>query len=112
MKSSTKTGRKKRSMFQIQVRQISGRGEGITDETITDISACYDKIYENFTNATQKDKDELVDELNKISDDLGTNFASGDKDDFIIACTDVNNKTSFVELLIDYGLEVEINEKA
>ena len=111
MKNTTKTGRKKRTMFQIQVRQISGRGEGITDETITDISACYDKIYENFSKADQKDKDELVEELNKIVDELGDNFASGDKDDFIIACTDVNNKTFFVELLVDYGLEVEINER-
>ena len=43
--------------------------------------------------------------------ELGDAFASGNKQDFIIACTDVNNKTFFVELLIDYGLEVEISEK-
>ena len=49
--------------------------------------------------------------MNNIVDDLGNNFASGDKDDFIIACTDVNNKTFFVELLVDYGLEVEITER-
>ena len=59
----------------------------------------------------EKDKDELVVELNKIVDELGDTFAKGDKDDFIMACTDINNKTIFVELLIDYGLEVEITEK-
>ena len=44
-------------------------------------------------------------------EELGDTLAAGDKDDFIIACTDINNKTLFVELLVDYGLEVEITEK-
>ena len=48
MMKETKTGRKKKSIFQIQVRQISGRGEGITDETITDISSYYPQIYEHY----------------------------------------------------------------
>ena len=112
MLNSTKTGRKKRSMFQqYQVKQTSSTGEGITDETITDISSSYDKLFEKYQNASQQDKDDLVEELNKIVDELGDNFTSGDKDDFIIACTDINNKTFFVELLIDYGLEVEILER-
>ena len=45
-----------------------------------------------------------------MQDDLGDNFASGDEDQFINACTDVHNKTSFVDLLIDFGLEIEITE--
>ena len=111
MLTTTKTGRKKKSIFQIQVRQISGRGEGITDDTITDITREFDKIYANFQKASQEDKDEFVTELNNIVDEFGDTFASGNKDDFIIACTDVNNKTFFIELLIDYGLEIEISEK-
>ena len=111
MKNQTKTGRKKRSLFRIQVRQISGRNEGITDGTISDITARYNELYENFTKASKEDRDELVEELNNMSDELGDELASGDQGKFICACTEINNKEEFVDLLIDFGLEIEISEK-
>ena len=116
IKYTTKTGRKKKRVLQLLVREISGRGEGFTDETITNILNGYDKMYYDFSKSDpedkelQLDKEQLVKELNEIADDLGDKFASGDKGKFTRACTDVNNKTAFVDLLVDFGLEIEITD--
>ena len=43
-KNTTKTGRKKNSIFKIVVRQKAGRGAGVTDKTIEDIGEYFDTI--------------------------------------------------------------------
>ena len=109
-KKTTNTGRQKRSLFTIEVKQKSGRGEGVTDEMMNDIKTRYKELYESFTKGSKDDQDALKDEMNKQSDGLGDAFASGDDTDFDIAITDILNKENFVDLLIDFGLEVELPE--
>ena len=46
--------------------------------------------------------------MDKFGKGLAEALRDGDKDDFEIALSDVSNKTAFVELLIDYGMAIEI----
>ena len=44
IKNKTKTGRSRKSIFQLTVRQKVGRGAGVTDKTIEDIEEYFDPI--------------------------------------------------------------------
>ena len=59
----------------------------------------------------QEDAQELYTEMDKFGKGLAEALKDGDKDDFEIALSDVSNKTAFVELLIDYGMAIEIAEQ-
>ena len=49
--------------------------------------------------------------MDKFGQGLAEALRDEDKDDFEIALGDVSNKTAFVELLIDYGMAIEIAEQ-
>ena len=48
--------------------------------------------------------------MDKFGKGLAEALRDEDKDDFEIALGDISNKTAFVELLIDYGMAIEITE--
>ena len=89
----------------IKVAARDGRGEG-TDGMLEDyITNKYDESLAAFNEASESDKQEVVDKLNEVSDGLGEAFKDG-KDSFSGASTDILNHEAFFEALKELGFDI------
>ena len=91
----------------IKVKAKTGRGEG-TDGMLEDfIANQYDSALQVFNAASAEDQQAVVDGLNSVQDDLGTEFAKG-KDEFEGAALDLLNHETFFKKLQELGFDIEL----
>ena len=91
----------------IKVKAKTGRGEG-TDGMLEDfIANQYDSAFEAFNGASAEDKQEVIDGLNSVQDDLGEAFSKG-KDDFECAALDLLNHETFFKKLQELGFDIQL----
>ena len=83
----------------IKVAARNGRGEGCDGMLEDYIQNKYDESHKVFTEeATESEKQAVIDKLNEVSDGLGEAFRDG-KDAFSGASTDILNHEAFFEAL-------------
>ena len=87
----------------IKVKAKSGRGDGDYDEMMTGyLAGDLQTMVDCYAGLSAAEKDDVKGQLNGFQDGLGDALDSG-KEDYEMACLDVNDKEGFFNLLENLG---------